>query len=459
MTKQFGLRALSLLLLLSFGAGCFGGGTTSNIEEITLDYWRVYDEDDTFKDIIDAYEALHPNIVIHYRKLRSDEYEGELVRAIAEGKGPDMFSVHNTKIGEFESLMAPMPPSVNVAYLETKGTIRKETTLVERVEPTLSEKALKERFVDVVASDVIRNYRPDPKLDPEKRIFGLPLSVDSLVLFANKDLLDAAGVAAAPVTWDDFQSAVRAITVYNDQGGISQSAAALGTSANVERSSDILSLLMLQNGTEMTDERGRVAFHTIPDGLPREIFPGLDAARFLTDFANPIKDVYTWNDTFPNSFEAFANGQTAFFFGYSYHIPLLEAAAPRLDYSISKVPQIAGGKQVNFANYWVESVSKSSKHQDYAWDFVQFATSQEQVVSYLEQAKKPTALRGLINSQLNDEQIGPAVEQVLTAESWYKGSDADVAAAALNAFTEEVLSGADPVEAIEKAADAVSETY
>lgn len=450
---------MALGLLLSVGAGCFGGGATTNIEEITINYWRVYDDEEAFDDIIEAYEALHPNVSVNYRRLRAEEYEAELVRAIAEGNGPDIFSVHNTKIGEYLGLMSPLPSAVRVAYLETRGTIRKQTSLVERVQPSITEKALKERYVDAVPADVLRSYRPDPEQDPETRIFGLPLSVDSLVLFSNKDLLDAANVPSAPVTWDEFQDAVRAITVYSDDGGITQSAAALGTPSSVERSSDILSLLMMQNGTQMTDERGRITFQDIPDGTPDDIFPSIDAARFYTDFANPVKDVYTWNDTFPNSFEAFANGQTAFFFGYSYHIPLLEAAAPRLDYAISKAPQISGGRQVNFANYWVEAVSRTSQHQDYAWDFVQFAASQEQVDAYLTEAQKPTALRGLINSQLNDERIGPFVEQVLTAESWYRGNDAAAAEAALNTFTEEVLTGDDPIESIERAANAVADTF
>ncbi len=452
-------RFLPIALLLALGAGCFGGGSAASVEEIELNYWRVYDNEEAFEEIIKAYETLHPNVKINYRRLRSDEYEDELIRAIAEGKGPDIFSVHNTKIGEFESLMLPLPPSVRVAYLETKGTLRKETVLVERVQATLSQKALSERYVDVVLSDVLRSYRPDPEVDPQLRVFGLPLSVDTLVMLYNKDLTNAAGVSTVPTTWDEFQEAVRKLTVYGDDGTISQSGGAIGTTGNVERSSDIVSLLMMQNGVQMTDSRGRVSFHEVPRGTPRGIFPGIDAVRFYTDFANPVKDVYTWNETFPSSFEAFANGQTAFFFGYSYHLPLLKAASPQLNIAVAKVPQIAGGKQVNFANYWVEAVSRTSKYSDYAWDFVQFAASAENVDSFLSEAQKPTALRALMNTQLNDPELGPFVEQLLTSESWYKGNDTEAAEAGLNALAEEILAGVDADEAIQKAANAVAATY
>lgn len=454
--------ALTVLpaLLLTLGAGCFGGGGSGpSLQRVTLSYWRVFDDEDSFEDIVAAYRALHPNVSIEYRKLRPDEYEEELIRAIAEGEGPDIFAVHNTKIGEFQDLLLPMPSSVEVTYLETRGTLRKETVAVTRQEPTLTLKRLKEQYVDVASSDVVRRYQPDPEEPATDRIFALPLAVDTLALYYNKDLLNAAGIAEAPTTWDAFQEAVKKITVYDATGAVTQSAAAMGTTANVERSADILSLLMLQNGTEMTDDRGNVAFAAIPEGTPKGYYPSVDAAQFYTDFANPIKDTYTWNETFPTSFEAFANGQTAFFLGYSYHLPLLEAAAPKLNFALAKVPQISGARQINYANYWVEGVSKATNYPDYAWDFIEFATSAEQVQKYLNDARKPTALRGLINTQLNDEQLGIFAEQVLTAKSWYRGRDADAMETALNDFADSVLAGEDPAESVDQAAQIVAQTY
>ncbi|MFZ2681692.1 MAG: extracellular solute-binding protein [Patescibacteria group bacterium] len=457
--RLFG-AGLAFTLLLTLGAGCFGGGKTASTggAPVVLDYWRVFDGEDTFDSIIAAYSALHPNVRINYRKLRTEEYETELIRAFAEGRGPDMFSVHNSKLGEMQTLMQPMPAAVTVAYQETVGTLRKETIFVAREQPTLSEKALKQQFVDVVASDVIKPYQASPSVAPANRIYGLPMSVDSLVLFYNKDLLNSAGIAQPPTDWETFQDDVIKLTVLNAEGEVTQAGAALGTTDNVERSVDLLSLLMLQNGTVMT-EGNSVAFASVPKGTPEGLFPAIDAAVFYTDFANPTKEVYTWNSDFAGSFEAFANGQAAFFFGYSYHIPYLLAAAPKLNYAVSKIPQIAGGKQVNYANYWVEVVANNSDESDYAWDFLQFATSAEQASKYLTRAGKPTALRGLINSQLNSEELGPFAEQVLTAQSWYRGRDADAMEKALNDFADQILAGNDPEETVNRAAQVVRQTY
>jgi multiple sugar transport system substrate-binding protein len=292
------------------------------------------------------------------------------------------------------------------------------------------------------------------------KIYGFPLSVDSLALFYNKDLLSAAGIATPPDDWTEFLSDVEKLTQYDDAGNIKQSGAAIGTADNVERATDILSLLMIQNGTQMTDDQGRVAFHLIPDGTPADIFPGLDAVEFYTDFSDPTKKAYAWNTSMPSSFEAFTTGKTAFFFGYSYHLPLIRTAAPKLNFAVSGMPQIAGGKVANFANYWVEGVSKDTKNADWAWDFLAFAASQKQVSSYLAAASKPTALRNLINTQLESEDLNPFASQVLTAESWYHGLDVSATDKAFkNLITAIAANPEKPEKALTDAAKKVSQTY
>ncbi len=462
MTKFFKPFAMLMMVatLVTTGQGCFKGSTAVQQEKVELEYWRVFDDEDTMRSIITAYRAAHPNVKITYKKLRFDEYEEELVRALAEGRGPDMFSVHNTWLPAYQDLMMPLPSEVTVTEQETQGTLRKEVVVVSKVKPTMSIRELKSSFVEQVPFDVILPYQPDPDIAAQDKIYGFPLSVDSMALFYNKDLLSAAGIATPPADWTEFLADVEKLTQYDDGGNIVQSGAALGTAENVERATDILSLLMIQNGTQMVDDQGRVAFNLIPDGTPEDVFPGLDAVEFYTDFSDPTKKAYTWNTSMPSSFEAFTTGKTAFFFGYSYHLPLIRTAAPKLNFAVSGMPQIAGGKTANFANYWVEGVSKDTEASDWAWDFLAYAASQEQVSSYLAAAGKPTALRNLINTQLESEDLNAFASQVLTAESWYHGLDA---AALDEAFKELITAVAANPEKPEKVVAATakkgSQTY
>lgn len=438
-------RTLVFTLLLVFVvtlSGCGGPSKAERLasESITLDIWRVFDTDDSFREIMSAYQAIHPNVSFNYRRLRIDEYEDELIRAFAEGEGPDIFSVHNTWMGEYQNLIAPLPQTLTIPYTEVKGTIKKETIFTLREEPTIRPSQVQKEFIDVVGDDVIRSYRPDPRAEAQNRIFGLPMAVDTLSLFYNKDLLNAAGIAEPPRTWTEFQEATIALTRIGSGDQIIQSGVAMGTSRNVERSFDIVSALMMQNGTRMVNDRGQATFSDSIDG---DTVPGALAMQFYTDFANPLKEVFSWNSAQQNSFEAFINGKAAFFLGYAYHVPFINSRAPKLRYDISELPQIQDGRVVNYANYWNESVSKATKHVDWAWDFVQFATSEEQVTKYLAATNKPTARRALIKTQIDNATLSSFAAQLLTAKSWYKGRDAAVAEEAILDLIDAFLTNAD----------------
>ncbi|MEK7665523.1 MAG: extracellular solute-binding protein [Patescibacteria group bacterium] len=455
------ITALVLIALVLTGFGCGNDEAEIASAPIQLNVWGVFDDEDNYDDVVSSYRTLHPNVSIEYREFRFDEYEEELIRALAEGEGPDVFLVHNTWVEQYKSLMQPMPKTITIGYQEVRGRVKKEVVNILRTENTLSERSLKSDFVDVVAQDVIRSYQANEDTAPEDRIFGLPMALDTIALYWNKDLFNAAGIAEAPDTWDEFQEAVIALTKVDKDGNIVQSGVGMGTSENVERASDLLALLMLQNGTEMISSNGRdVTFDKVPSAGVKGVLPGLDATRFYTDFANPTKEVYTWNADQPNSFDAFANGTSAMFFGYAYNLPLLRTTAPKINFAISQVPQIDGGRQANFANYFVMVVSKDSKKSDWAWDFIQYISAdEEQNAKYLDSADKPPALRSLISTQLEDEDLSAFASEVLTARSWYHGNDIVAAEEALLELVDTILAGSiEPVDAIELSAQKVEQT-
>ncbi|HPY99231.1 MAG TPA: extracellular solute-binding protein [bacterium] len=423
--KIISLFLLAIFILTSgFGCKTVDKQTQTAMQPITLTYWRVFDDSDAFQEIIDKYKAIHPNITINYRKLRYEEYELELLNALAEDRGPDILSLHNTWLRKYQNKLTPMPASITMAYPIEQGTVKKEVVPVLKTVKSLSLNDLKNTFIDVVYDDVV--------LD-DNQIYGLPLSVDTLVLYYNRDLLNNAGITQAPKYWNkEFQQNVKKLTKQDPVQGITQAGIGLGGSTNIERYSDILSVLMMQNGATMMDGK-QVLFNTIPPAAQDTKYnPGLEALRFYIDFSNPGKEVYSWNSDLPNSLNLFISGKLAMMFGYSYHAATIKAQAPKLNFSISALPQIEGSPiEVNFANYWVESVSKKSKYPNEAWDFIQFATKEEQVKSYLTKTKKPTALRSLIASQREDNDLSVFASELLTAKSWYRGKDANAAEVAI----------------------------
>lgn len=460
-------KVLILSLIFSFimtsGFGCklVNQKTQEAMKPFTLTYWRVYDGPDAFAEILSAYKKLHPFITINYRKLRYSEYESELINALAEDRGPDIFSIHNTWTKKYVSKITPIPPTITMAYPVTRGAIKKEVIPELRTAKSLSLNDIKNNFVDAVYQDIVVSALDKTTKQYEQKIYGLPLSVDTLAMYYNKDLFNNAGIAEPPVYWNnEFQQDVKKMTKQNDKGEIIQAGAALGGANNIERYSDILSILMMQNGSVMMADGGQALFDRIPATLKDQKYnPGLEALRFYSDFANPAKEVYAWNKNLDNSLNLFAQGKLGIMFGYSYHLPMIKAQAPKLNFGITKLPQIEGNTPVNFANYWLETVSNKSKYVNEAWDFIQFETRADQVKTYLAKAKKPTALRALVNEQADDLAIGIFAQQVLTAKSWYKGADANAMEKIFADMIDAVVLAQDKIEnLINLAANKVEQT-
>ncbi len=435
MFKKLTILFLLMVFLLSTGFGCkiADKTTTAAMKPITINYWRVFDGPDAFDEVIANYKALHPYITINYRKLRYEEYESELLNALAEDRGPDVFSIQNTWMKKYQSKLAPMPDTITMVYPVTQGAINKTIVPEARTAKSISLKEIRDNFVDVVAQDVI--------LDDGK-VYGLPLSVDTLAMYYNKDLFNNAGISQVPAYWNkEFIQDVKKLTKQDSKKGLIQSGAALGGSKNINRFSDILAVLMMQSGATMMSESGQVLFQTTPGNTNNTTYsPGIDALRFYTDFADPVKESYSWSDEMPNSLDMFISGNLAIMFSYAYDLETIKTRAPKLNFSVTKLPQIEGvpPTNINFANYWVEVVSKKSPVSPQAWDFVQFITKEAQAKIYLTKTKKPTALRSLVNSQKEDDAIGVFADQVLTARSWYHGKNVKAAEDAISEMIDAV---------------------
>ncbi len=445
------------------GAGCTKAPSPEVIKAskpVTINWWGVFDDEETTHSIISAYNAIHPNVSIAFKMYRSSEYEKALLNALAEDRGPDIFSIHNTWVNAYSPKLAPIPDSFNLPYSTETGTLSKTTVTVMKTTPGMSINQFKNTFVDVAAADCIVKVPGESEYDPKTdKILAMPLSADNLALYYNKDLFNAAGIAEPPTDWTAFQKDVAKLTKLDTQGNVIQSGVGLGTSSNVLRYADILSVLMMQNGTQMTDEYGGLTFDKTPAAAAgRANPPSDDAVIFYTDFANPSTEVYTWNDKKPDNLAAFVSGQSAMFLGYAFNLSDIRARAPKLNFGIAKLPQLNSVSPTNYANYWVQGVSKKSINQAWAWDFLKFAASPDQNTKYLNATRKPTALRSGINKQLDDLDLSVFADQMLTAKSWYRGKNEAGYEKAFADLINNVLNGGKIHESVSNALNAVYET-
>jgi multiple sugar transport system substrate-binding protein len=458
--KKLLILAALVVFALTTGIGCKGGSLEAQraLEtDITLNIWGVFDSQDAYNDLIERYQETRPYIIIKYRKLQFAEYERALLEAWAENRGPDIFLVHNTWVGGYVNKIQPPPENIRLATAVITGDLKKkvDASITEYRPITLPE--VRNDFVSAVATDVFRN----------NQLYGLPLSVDTMVLYYNRALLDQAGIAAVPRTWQDVKEASKKLTLLDDQN-ITRSGVALGGAANINRSFDILSLLMAQNGTQFLAAGGgrSMIAQASPYSTDTSYKPGQEALRFYTDFASPTKEVYTWSESLPSAQERFTSGNLAMMLGYNYQLPLLRVQGPRVDLGIAPAPHInsdgtdATGNTINWANYWLLSVANSTEHINEAWDFIHFATTKpDNARLYTQKTNKPTALRSVIAQQLQNPELAVFANQLLTAQSWYTGMDAQAAETIFRDMIQSVVANKSSItDAIKRAENAISQT-
>lgn len=384
---------LTLFSLSFLGASCFGPKAPLEAP-ITLTYWRPFEEKSTFDPIIAAYKAIKPNVTIEYKKLKPSEYEDELINAFSLDRGPDIFAIHDYWLPKYQERLAPVPAEIMTA------------------------KQFETDFAEVATVDFVSGGQP----------YAMPLSIDTLALYYNKDHFNQANIPSPPKTWKEFSDDLKLLTKTDDLDNIVRAGAAIGTAKNVNRSMDILSLLMLQNGTEMTDAAHTEATfdQTAQSTNNQAVNPGQNALEFYTNFASPRKaDIYTWNPKLDYSIDAFAEGNASMMFNYSFNIKTIKAKVPDLNFGVAPMPQLSDssteiGAKVNLGNYWGEAVSAKSAHQKESWEFIKFLSSKEILTQYLNTTGGPTSRRDMVNEQLEDSTIGAFASQVLTAKSWYK---------------------------------------
>jgi len=270
------------------------------------------------------------DVIVTYKYVAEDKMEDQLIDALAEGKAPDL-------------------------VIATQALIVKQTSKFKSVPfVSYSEKNFKSNFIDEGWIMMGKNG-----------VMGFPLYVDPLVMYWNKRILSNAGIINPPTTWTDFQNKIVPLLTKrtSNRADLTESAAALGTWDNITNARMILSTLLFQSGTSIIKNTQQGLENVLSENpYNSPLKPALSALVFYTDYANPLRANYSWNNAKGSDLSEFLAENNAIYFGRASEYPKIKEKNPNLAFDIAPVPQNAQSplKVVN-APLYALGITRSAK--------------------------------------------------------------------------------------------------
>lgn len=299
----FAVAAVFGILVFS-GIISVGGGTTTTTDvQGTVTIWGTFDNNG-ISGFVEDFDAHNPKIHITYVQKDSASFDTALTEAIASGTPPDLVLLPDNLVWRFQDKLTHVPfASLPAQTFQT--TFVSSANIFSVSDGTLA----------------------------------IPWASDPLVMYYNRDLLQAAGIAQPPTTWQGFIGTIPLLAKKQSDLTLTQMGAALGAYGNIAHAKDMLALLFLQSGN---------AFITASDNRPLAHFGSasgteaglaIAAINFYMAFSDPLKQIYTWNAGEPLDRDLFVQSKLAYYFGTASDLPLIRAQNPNLNFSVAMPPQ------------------------------------------------------------------------------------------------------------------------
>ncbi len=363
MKNKWLLLLSSLLILALFLAACGGssdsGGDTADTgstdsestgggeadtsgEAVTVRIWTHQNNafNDGLQEIADAYMAENPNVTIEFETFDYDTYIQTLQTALPAGTEADILQMFGTWTCSYADNLAPTPE-------------------------------------DVISLDEAENvFFPAPLQGYvcDNTLYGLPeeFNIEYGAAMVNTAIAEEAGISditAGWDSWDDFIADAKAVT--GEQDGVITRAGYNYTSGD-SLGFTFLSLIKQLGGDYMNEDGTAFTLNT-PEGQE-----ALALMKRMTD--EGIIDPVLFNDE--SNWVGDCMFEEACAMGLVGPWAIAEYAGdfPEVADVVTYVPLPAAGDEPTFVadSGWGLTVSKNSKVQDAAWDFIKFAALNEE---------------------------------------------------------------------------------
>lgn len=287
-----------------------------------------------YRQLVAAFAAEHGEIAVDLINIPSGgDFRKRLAADFAAGTPPDLFLINYRNLGRFLASGAVAPLTGYIAG----------STLIK-------------------PSDYYPQALGAFQWHGEQAC--MPQNISSPVIYYNKDLFDAAGVAypAGEWTWDEFLAAAQQLTQDSDGDGV-YDVYGFGAEPTIVR----MAPFVWMNGGDLVDNRSAPARLALDAPASRE------ALQWFIDLQTThhvVPDAVA--EEAESSLSRFVNGRMAMFMDSRRAVPefrLIET----FDWDVAALP--AGKERATILHSDAFCLAAASKRKDAAWTFLEFASS------------------------------------------------------------------------------------
>src|SRR3989338_131961 len=347
--------------------------------------------DNIMSPLLEEFNKANPTFIVKYTQKRAESFDQDLLEALASGSGPDMFL---------------LPDNLALHYIDR---------IISIPYASYPLASFKNNFAG--AGEVFLT---------SKGVLAFPLSIDPLMMYYNRSLLDADGVVYPPAFWDDLTSLALKLTKKDDSNKIIKSAIAFGHFSNVINAKTILTTLFMQAGNKIVLEKNGIFNSSLSALSANPKYNLSEILKFYTDFADPNKDVYSWNRSFSNSNNVFSREDLIFYFGFASELASLVNKNPNQNFGVAPMPQIKDSTfKLTGANVTGIAILSSSKNFNTAFTAAGLLSAGDFASKFALDTGTAPARRDLLKVKPTDSYSSIFYDSALYARSWLDPSPAD----------------------------------
>ncbi|HWQ04068.1 MAG TPA: sugar ABC transporter substrate-binding protein [Longilinea sp.] len=358
----FALVVGSMLL-----AACAKAPAAQTSTEISFMMWGAPEELTVWQAVVDDFHKANPNITVKVDVSDWDSYWTKLNTLIAGGTPPDVFAMDAPLFLDWQS---------RGALLNLQPNIDKNPG-----------------FLDGFYPQTLTAYKT------ADGYYGLPRDFQSIVLFYNKDMFDAAGQAypTADWTYDDLRTAAKALTLDTNNDGKTEQYGIWTDTWDMELFWS--EAIWAYGGDIISADHSKTL---IGEGKARDAWAYIDSLYKDGSMPTPTTSGEYGSDLFQSKMAAMTT------IGH-WAVPGYVQAG--LNFDVAPMPTGPAGKatSVNSAGF---VVSKDSKNADAAFAFIKFALSEAGQKRLTELGFAIPVLKSVAESDVFLKQSGTLNQQV-----------------------------------------------